>query len=72
MIQAALEEELENSKEVEKLQQDNYSKLQFDVEVKEKIWRSKEQSLLNEVDRLGGDLEVALRKVRLPMKLLTL
>ena len=67
MIQAALEEELENSKEVEKLQQDNYSKLQFDVEVKEKIWRSKEQSLLNEVDRLGGDLEVALRKVRLPI-----
>ena len=67
MIQAALEEELENSKEVEKLQQDNYSKLQFDVEVKEKIWRSKEQSLLNEVDRLGGDLEVALRKVRFPI-----
>ena len=72
MIQAALEEELENSKEVEKLQQDNYSKLQFDVEAKEKIWRSKEQSLLNEVDRLGGDLEVALRKVCLPIKLLTL
>ena len=52
---------------MERLQQDNYGKLQMEIEAKEKLWRSKEQSLLSEVDRVGGELDVALRKVVLSL-----